>query len=141
VPLFENRTTIFEVEQVLTQRVRAEFIGRGRYKVVPEATGADAVLTGEIIDISIVPAGFTSDRQASRYVFTVTTRLEFRDLKTDTVLWENESMTFSEEYEVETTASSNTVDPASFFGQDSAALERMTTNFARAVVSAIMEAF
>ena len=28
VPLFENETTIFEVEQTLTEQVRSEFIGR-----------------------------------------------------------------------------------------------------------------
>ena len=29
VPTFANQTSVFDVEQLLTQRVRAEFIGRG----------------------------------------------------------------------------------------------------------------
>ena len=44
VPMFENVTTIFEVEQLLTEQVRQAFINRGRYRVVPETTGVDAVL-------------------------------------------------------------------------------------------------
>ena len=33
------------------------------------------------------------------------------------------------------------VDPAAFFGQDRNALDRMSTEFARTIVSAILEAF
>ena len=32
VPMFENSTTAFGVEQLLTQEVRQEFIGRGQYR-------------------------------------------------------------------------------------------------------------
>ena len=35
----------------------------------------------------------------------------------------------------------DTLDPAAFFGQDRDALERMSTDFARTIVSAILEAF
>ena len=40
IPLFVNRTPIFDLEQILTQRVRLEFIGRGKYQVVTEPAGA-----------------------------------------------------------------------------------------------------
>ena len=33
------------------------------------------------------------------------------------------------------------LDPAAFFGQDANALDRMSTDFARTIVSAILEAF
>ena len=35
VPLFTNNTPVFDVERRITERVRTELIGRGRYKVVP----------------------------------------------------------------------------------------------------------
>jgi len=41
-----NRTTVFNLETLLTQKVRAEFIGRGKYQILPQQTGVDAVLTG-----------------------------------------------------------------------------------------------
>jgi hypothetical protein len=34
-----------------------------------------------------------------------------------------------------------TADPAAFFGQDTNALDRLTADFARTIVSAILEAF
>ena len=38
-------------------------------------------------------------------------------------------------------AAQTALDPAAFFGQDQNALDRMTTDFARTIVSAILEAF
>jgi len=46
VPTFANRTTVFKIETLLTQKVRAEFIGRGKYTVLPQDTGVDALLVG-----------------------------------------------------------------------------------------------
>jgi len=139
VPLFANHTVVFEVEQRLTEKVRSELIGRGRYRVIPETTGADAVLLGEIVNIAIAPASFTEERQASRYIFTVTVKLEFRDVVNDRVLWQNPALPFREEYEV--TTGVDAADPAAFFGQGSNAVERLAQDFARTVVSAILEAF
>src|SRR5215218_2843 len=80
IPQFGNATP-YEVDQVITERVRSEFIGRGKYRVLPQSTGVDAVLTGEITNLTIAPASFTEQQQASRYVVTVIAKLEFRDLK------------------------------------------------------------
>jgi outer membrane lipopolysaccharide assembly protein LptE/RlpB len=139
VPLFTNATTVFDVEQMLTQRVRLEFIGRGRYKVVPDDTGTDAVLKGDITGISIRPTAFDSNQQASRYEITVVVKVEFRDVTTDKVLYENPAQTFKEEYEVTTGQSAS--DANSFLGQNSNALERLSTDFAKTVVTAVLEAF
>lgn len=139
VPLFQNNTAVFEVEQKITEKVRAEFIGRGKYRVMPDTTGVDAVLNGTISSISFAPASFTQEQQASRYVFTLTANIQFRDLKTDKVLWENPSLVFREEYEVTTGASA--VDVSAFFGQESNAVDRIATDFAKSVVSSILEAF
>ena len=48
VPLFTNTTSLFEIEQRVTDKVRAELIGRGRWTVSPTPEGVDALLTGEI---------------------------------------------------------------------------------------------
>jgi len=140
VPLFENGTTVFEVEQILTQQVRSEFIGRGQYRVVAADTGVDALLSGTINNISIVPATFSAQQQASRYVFTLRVAIEFRDLTTDEVLWENPQLVFSDEYEV-ASGTGGQLDASTFFGQQSNAVERIARDFGRSVVSAILEAF
>ncbi len=140
IPDFTNNTTFYQVEQVLTARVRSEFIGRGKYKVLPEATGADGLLKGEITSISVSPALFNESQQATRYVITVTAKIEFRDVHADKVLWQNPAMVFREDYDVATGGATIT-DPATFFGQEVNALERVASDFARTVVSAILEAF
>lgn len=139
VPVFANRTSVFDVEQLLTQRVRAEFIGRGKYRVVPDRTGVDALLLGEIMSINVTPAALNEQGQATRYLVAFVMSIEFRDVKEDKVLWQNPSLVFREEYEVTTVTSAP--DPAAFFGQSSNAVERIANDFAKTVVSSILEAF
>jgi hypothetical protein len=139
VPTFVNRTTVFNLETMLTQKVRAEFIGRGKYQILPESNGVDALLTGEVTSVTITPASFTPQQLASRYALTMTARIELRDMRENKVLWENPSVMFRQEYEA--TAGRSAIDPAAYFQQNSDALERMSTEFARTIVSAILEAF
>ena len=61
-------------------------------------------------------------------------------MRENKVLWENPSLMFRQEYEA-TERPASVIDPAAFFGQDANALDRMSTEFARTIVSAILEAF
>jgi len=139
VPMFTNRTPVFSLETMLTQKVRAEFIGRGKYQILPEGSGVDALLTGDVTAVSVVPASFNPQQLASRYSITMTARIELRDVRENKPLWENPAVTFRQEYEA--TSGRTAADPAAFFQQDTTALERMSTEFARTIVSAILEAF
>ena len=140
IPTFENRTAVFEVEQLLTQEVRTAFIGRGSYRVQTEISGADASLIGAITQIRIAPASFNADQQASRYIFTVRASIEFRDLTTGEVIWDNEELEFADEYDVASGAGDVT-SPSTFFGQRNNTVERLASEFATTVVSSILEAF
>ena len=139
VPTFANRTVVFNLETMLTQKVRSEFIGRGKYQILPEATGVDALLTGEVTAVNIQPASFNPQQLASRYAITMTAKIELRDVRENKVLWENANVMFRQEYDA--TGGRAVIDPAAFFQQDTNALERMSTEFARTIVSAILEAF
>lgn len=138
IPMFGNLSSLPDVDRILTERVRNEFINRGRYRVVTERTGVDAVLVGDVTSVTFTPAAFTQQQQASRYALVLTARIEFTDLKENKVLWQNPAIQFREEFEV----SSNTAaDVSTFFGQNADALQRVSTEFARTIVSAILEAF
>ena len=144
IPNFENHTSFFQMAQLATDKVRAEFIGRGNYKIVPEATGADAVLVGAITNVSILPTNFSAEQQASRYTITVTANIQLRDVQKDAVLWSNPAISIREEYDATSSLTNDPngqVDPTSFFNQESNALERISNEFSRSVVSAILEAF
>jgi hypothetical protein len=141
IPTFTNRTGFYDLEQKLTERIRTEFIGRGNYRVLPERTGVDALLIGEILHVSLQPATFNEQQQAVNYVVALTTRIEFRDLTTNRILWENPSLVFREEYETASGAGETNLDPTTFFGQETNAFDRMVADVSRSVVSAILEAF
>lgn len=139
VPTFLNSTPVFDIEQMLTQRVRQEFIGRGKYKVVPQSAGADAVLIGNVLAVNVAPTAFTDQQQASRYVVVVVMWVEFRDVKENKVLYDNPGLVFRDEYDV--TNASAALDPNAFFGGGSNALERIAEDFSRSLVTSILEAF
>jgi hypothetical protein len=140
IPTFGNRTTVFNLETLLTQRVRSEFIGRGKYRIVPDPTGVDAVLTGEVSAVTITPTSFNTQQLASRYTITMSARVELRDVRDNKVLWENPGLVFRDEYDAQG-GTAGAIDPAAFFGEDQNALDRMSSEFARTIVSAILEAF
>lgn len=139
IPPFANRTPVFNLETQLTQSVRSEFIGRGRYRILPDEGNVDALLTGEVTSVSIVPVAFNAAQLASRYAITLTARVELRDVREGKVLWENPALLFRQEYDAQ--SDQTTADPAAFFGQDANALDRLSADFARTIVSAILEAF
>ena len=140
VPVLENHSTFFQVEQVLTEKIRNEFIGRGKYAVVPTEQGADAVVSGEITGISVQPVGFTDQQLASRYLFTLTMRVRFTDARTSEVLWADDALTFRGEYELQTSGAT-AIEGASFLDQQRGAFDRIGDDVARSVVTAISEAF
>lgn len=139
VPQFTNLTSVANIETRITERVRAELAGRGRYTVDARQTGVDAVLTGEITALNLTPAALNAQQQTSRYVLTMVAHVELRDLKTNKVLWANPGLQFSDQYDVSTSASAQ--DPGAFLRNDVNAFERLATEFARSVVSAMLEAF
>ena len=139
VPTFTNRTTVFNLETLLTQKVRGELIGRGKFQILPQDTGVDAVLLGDVTTVSITPASFTNQQLASRYTILIVANIQLRDVRENKVLWENPSMVFRQDYD--NTSGQNALDPAAFFGQEVNALDRVSSDFARTIVSAILEAF
>jgi hypothetical protein len=138
VPTFTNLTSVFDIERLVTEQVRSEFIGRGKYTVKPEREGVDGLLLGEISTITFTPSAFNSQNEATRYTLVVTAKIEFRDVKADKILWSTPALQFREEYE---SAPADGLDPSAFFGQNANALGRLAQEFARSIVSAILEAF
>jgi hypothetical protein len=140
IPQFENRSSFSQVEQILTDKVRTEFIGRGKYTVVPEAAGADAVLSGEVLAISVQPVGFTEQQLASRYLLSWTMKVAFTDARTNEVLWSNDALTFRGEYEL-STRGNTAIEGAIFVDQERTSVDRIASDVARSVVTSILEAF
>lgn len=140
IPQLTNATTFFGVEQVLTENIRTEFIGRGNYSVLPDVAGADAIVSGTVTGLSVQPVGFTDQQLASRYLFTITMKVAFTDTRTNMVLWSNDSLSFSSEYELNTRGNT-AIEGSGFLDQERSSFDRIASDIARTVVTAIVEAF
>ena len=137
VPLFKNATPLFDVDRIITERVRTELINRGKYRI--SETGADAIVEATIKSVTLTPATFDANRVASRYVISIQASVTFTDLKTAKVLWTDPSLVFRDEYAVSNPTTAN--DISTFFGSETNAVTRLANDFARTVVSAMLEAF
>lgn len=135
VPVFINQTQTFRIEQILTSDVVREFNDRTKYRVVSSAgSDADATLKGTVVSAQASP--LTYDAQSGRIssaVVTVTVKISLLD-RAGHVLFENPNYTFREQYQVSR-------EVRSFFEEQTPALQRMSHDFARALVSDILEAF
>lgn len=141
VPLFTNNTNVFELDRRVTEKVRAELAGRGKYRVEASTEQAhDAILSGVISSVTIAPSAFNAQNQATRYVLTMTVSVELRAVgEGGKVLWANPSLQFREESDVKSAVVET--DVSVFFANDVNALERLATEFARTVIAAMLEAF
>jgi len=141
IPPLVNRTTFFDVEQILTEKIRNEFIGRGKYRVVAEASGSDAVLNAEITSITLSPVAFTNTQLASRYQFVLTMKVDFTDNRVQKSLWANDALSFTGEYDLTSGTGDPAINAATFVDQQRSSFDRIANDVARTVVSAILEAF
>ena len=141
VPLFKDQTGKLGLDQKVTQKVTEELLRRGRFDVVPAATGVDALVEGEIIAYNVVPIGFGdvavtagTQTQASRYAITLVARIKYAKTGQDEPIWQSEGFSFRDEYDVGD-------NPANFFDREDQTIERMSTQFAKNLVAAMLEAF
>jgi len=135
VPAFTNSTTTYRIEQMLTASVVREFSTRTHYHILNDASdAADATLHGAVISTSASPLTYNSTTgQAASVLVVVSMRVSLTD-RQGKVLYQNPSYLFREQYEV-------SQDLASFFEEDSPAYRRLSQDFARTLVSNILEGF
>jgi outer membrane lipopolysaccharide assembly protein LptE/RlpB len=135
IPAFVNETQTYKLEQVLTGAVVREFTTRANYRIVPNPDeDSDAILRGTVVSAVTAPSTYdaTTGRVATVLVtVTMKVTLTGRDGK---LLYENEQYQFRDQYQVSQGF-------ASFFQEDSPALQRLSQDFARTLVSNILEGF
>jgi outer membrane lipopolysaccharide assembly protein LptE/RlpB len=133
IPAFANVTTRHRLSEQLPAAITREFISRTRYKVVADPQEADAVLEGTVATYNwygmLSPAGRTSEVQVILGL-----SVTLRERATGAVLYSRPSADFKERYEIAS-------DPRAYFEESDVALERLSRDVARTVVSGILEKF
>ena len=135
VPAFVNETSTYRIEQTLTSSVVREFTTRTHYHILnTPGEAADATLRGTVLSTSASPLTYNSTTgQAASVLVVVSMKVALTD-RAGKVLYQNPSYLFREQYEV-------SQDLASFFEEDSPAFRRLSQDFARTLVSNILEGF
>ncbi len=135
VPAFKNETTTYRIEQMLTSSVVREFTTRTHYRMLNVSTeDADATLSGTVLSTTTSPLTYdTATGRAASVLVVVSMKVTLSD-RHGKVLYQNPAYLFREQYEV-------SQDLKSFFEEDSPAFRRLSQDFARTLVSNILEGF
>lgn len=135
IPAFVNASQTYRVEQILTAAVIQEFNLRTRYHVVYDpAEAADATLQGTVTGTSVFPATYDSQTgRASSVGIVVSMSVTLSD-RNGKILYQNPAYSFRDNYEV-------SQDLNSFFQEDTPALRRLSRQFARTLVSNLLEGY
>ena len=134
VPAFVNETQTYKIEQTLTAAVVQEFTTRTKYHITPDVHSADAVLHGTVLSTYTTPLTYdTTTGRAATVLVIVSMSVTLSD-RQGRVLYQNPSYVFREQYQI-------SQDLSSFFEEDSPAFQRLSHDFARTLVSNVLEAF
>ena len=134
VPTFENKSQTYRIEARLTEAVVREFNTRTKYRIVSDSGGADATMRGSVLGTQIEPLTYDSRTgRASSGVVTIRISVTLTDGK-GTVLFRNPNYLFRDQYQMSQQV-------PSFFEEEDPAFDRLCRDFARTLVSNVLEAF
>ncbi len=121
VPLFEDQTAEFGINQTLTDKI-IEAITKDNTLKIASRRQTDALLTGKITSVKERAGSYTADEIASSFRIYITIQASFEDLKKRNIIWE-ETWTEWGEYETDREAGI------------SAAIEKLAENIVNETVS------
>ncbi len=135
IPAFGNASPRYRLAGQLPAAITREFLARTRYRVVADPNEADAVLYGTVTNYASFPTLFDQRTgRASAVQVHVFLDLKLVERESGNVLFERQNYEFRGRYEI-------AVDQAQYFDESATALERLSREVARQVVSSILEAF
>ena len=134
VPIFATHTEAYHTETALTEAVIREFAARSPMRIAPAGNGADAdvVLHGTILNEVVAPLTYnTTTQQSSSFQITLVVSVTLND-RDGKVLYENKNYIFRGQYQ-------STTDLPTFLDESPAAVDRISRDFARALVADVLE--
>jgi outer membrane lipopolysaccharide assembly protein LptE/RlpB len=135
VPVFATRTEASGTEQALTEAVIREFTTRTGFRVTSDSgDDADAVLHGTILKQTTTPLTYNAaTQQSSSFVITIVAAVTLT-AHDGRILYQNANYVFREQYQSSTNL-------PTFIQEDPAAIQRLSSQFARQLVADMLEGF
>jgi hypothetical protein len=135
VPAFKNLSSTFRIEQQLTSAVSRELLERTHYRILPNPADADAVLKGTVKEVRARAITFDINTgRATSLQVQVIADVQLEDLHSHKTLFSNSNYVFREEYQVSES-------PSALFEEDKPALDRLSRDLARTLVTDLLENF
>ncbi|MBS1859942.1 MAG: hypothetical protein JST11_31520 [Acidobacteria bacterium] len=132
---FGNATVRYKLARLLPADISRELISRTRYHLIEDASQADLVVTGVLMNFSAYPIIFdTATGRATSVQAIVNVQVKLTSRVDGKVLYNQQNGEYRERYEI-------SVDPAAYFDESGTAMERLSKDVARGVVSAILNGF
>jgi hypothetical protein len=135
IPAFQNQALRFKVEQRFTSALVDEVLRRQRsLEVVADPAGADAVVNGTVKSFLVRPVLLEQTGRARLFEIILTIGLTVRDQTKNKILYDNQSYVYRGEYEI-------SIDPTQFFVEEGPAVDRVARDFAKSVMTTLLEGF
>lgn len=135
IPAFTNVTSKYKLADSMPEAIAREFIARTRYRIAKDEQSADAVLRGSINTVTFwgMVVDPTTGR-ASTVQISVNMQVSLVERESGKVLFSRPGFEMHSQYEI-------TANQRAYFDESGAALDRISADAARMVVSAILEKF
>ena len=136
IPAFSNVTTRYKLTDRLPQAISHEFTARTKYTIVNDPGQADAVLRGAVVNYVAYPILFDQQTgRASGLQVNVTMQINLLERATGKVIFSRPSYEMHQRYEISVTSAK------AYFEESDEALNRLSRDVARDLVSSILENF
>jgi hypothetical protein len=135
IPPFQSLSTRYKLSDELPLAIAREFSTRTRFRVVQNAADADAVLNGRINTVGVYPQVLDpASGKATSVQLSVALTITLVQKNTGKVLYSKTNWTVRQNYEI-------SVYPQQYFDESGPAMQRLSRDVARDVVSGIVEDF
>lgn len=136
IPPFSNATVRYKLSDLLPQAVGREFISRTKYEIIQDPSQADAVLHGTVVSYGAFPTLIdqTTGRTSG---ININLRLDVSlvERASGKVIFARPNFDVHERYELSATNNYQ------YFDESGAALERLSKDVARDLVTSILDNF
>ncbi|MCX6587022.1 MAG: LptE family protein [Acidobacteria bacterium] len=135
IPTFGNLTTRYKISDRLGSAISREFLTRTRYQIVADPNDADATLRGSVLTYTAFPTVVDQvTGRAAGVQVSVLLQVTLTDRASGKVLFTRANMEVRERYEI-------SIDQAQYFEESETALDRLSRDVARTIVSAVLSGF
>ena len=136
VEKFVNQTKWVDMDQRLVEALTLEWVRRRRLRLVDTPGQADVVLSGTIQRLSVIPVSYDDQGRANEYQMSLQAVVQLKDVRTKEpeILWEDKAFSRRTSYAVDPVA-------VNYFDRQNIAMTELSTDFAGALVTAVLEGF